>query len=103
MIFMVRTGEQNYFKCHCQKCGGHIEFPSNGAGVTINCPHCGKETVLGVSASAPALKKSNKVLWIAIALTVVIGGAVVALLWPQKEKAKPVADPVKTEAVKLMR
>jgi hypothetical protein len=102
MIFTVRTGEQNYFKCHCHKCGGHIEFPSNGVGVAINCPHCGKETVLGVSASAPVLKKSNKVLWITLVLIAVIAGAVVAFMWPQKEKAKSVADPVKTVTVKAV-
>ncbi|HLX69238.1 MAG TPA: FxLYD domain-containing protein [Verrucomicrobiae bacterium] len=95
MMFTVRSGEPNYFKCHCQRCGGHIEFPSNGAGVTIDCPHCGKKTVLGVAIGGAKLKKSNKVLWIALGLMAVIAGGAVVFIWPQKPKARAVADPVK--------
>lgn len=98
MMFTVRTGEPNYFKCNCQRCGGHIEFPSNGAGMTIDCPHCGKKTVLGVSAGGPVLKKSNKVMWTAVGLGVVILGAVVALIWPQKQKVAAAAPPPKAMA-----
>lgn len=101
MIFTERT-EPSYFKCHCGKCGGHIEFPSNGAGMTINCPHCGKETVLGVAGNAPVIRKSNKALWITLGLMAVIAGAVAAFIWPQKPKAKAVADPVKTLAADVV-
>ena len=38
--------ETTYAKCHCYLCGGSIEFPSEGDGQRVNCPHCGRETVL---------------------------------------------------------
>ncbi len=33
-------------KCDCQHCGGHIAFPSEAAGQTVECPHCKNETLL---------------------------------------------------------
>jgi ribosomal protein L7/L12 len=33
-------------KCDCQHCGGHIAFPSEAAGQTVECPHCKCETLL---------------------------------------------------------
>src|SRR5579885_3393075 len=30
----------------CQHCGGHIEFPAEGAGMRVPCPHCTAETIL---------------------------------------------------------
>jgi hypothetical protein len=32
--------------CPCNNCSGHIEFPADGVGQAITCPHCGLETVL---------------------------------------------------------
>lgn len=92
MIYTVRTGEPDYFKCACQRCGKHIEFPSSGVGVTIDCPHCGKETVLGVSTDSPMAAKSKKTLWVALCLAVVVVvGALGAFLWTQKVKSKEAA------------
>jgi Zn-dependent protease with chaperone function len=34
-------------KCACHACGNNIEFPLEAFGQTINCPHCGENTVLG--------------------------------------------------------
>lgn len=103
MIYTVRTGEQDYFKCACQRCGKHIEFPSNGVGVTIDCPHCGKQTVLGVSTDSPAAK-SKKTLWVALCLAmVVVVGALGAFLWTQKVKSKEAAvAPIPKPAVKAV-
>jgi hypothetical protein len=98
MMFTVRSGEPNYFKCHCQRCGGHIEFPSTGAGVTIDCPHCGKKTVLGVGGGGAILKKSNKLLWVALSLVLAAGGGAVVVLKTQKPKEKVLARPAKVEA-----
>lgn len=95
MIFTVRTGEPNYFKCHCQRCGGHIEFPSNGAGVTIDCPHCGKKTVLGVAGGGPILKRSNKVLWMALSLMLALGSGVMVFIRVQKPRQTVLARPAK--------
>src|ERR1035441_2953229 len=36
----------NESKCDCQHCGGHIAFPSEAAGQTVECPHCKIETLL---------------------------------------------------------
>jgi ribosomal protein L7/L12 len=35
-------------KCDCQHCGGHIAFPSEAAGQTVECPHCKSETLLSL-------------------------------------------------------
>ena len=93
MIYTVKTGEPEYFKCACQRCGKHIEFPSNGAGVTVDCPHCGKKTVLGVATdSSPTAVKSKKSLWVATGLIAMVAvGGVGAFLWIQKQKPKETA------------
>lgn len=35
-----------YLKCRCQHCRGRIEFPIEGVGTAVACPHCGVETDL---------------------------------------------------------
>jgi len=32
--------QSEYFKNHCSACGGGVEFPPNGVGDEISCPHC---------------------------------------------------------------
>ncbi|MFM1769045.1 MAG: hypothetical protein RJA22_1574 [Verrucomicrobiota bacterium] len=39
--------ETGYLKCPCRVCGGNIEFPAQGIGRTVSCPHCGEKTLLG--------------------------------------------------------
>ncbi len=39
-----------FFKCSCSECHGHIEFPADATGVTIECPHCQKHTTLTLTA-----------------------------------------------------
>jgi hypothetical protein len=43
-----------FLKCSCTECKGHIEYPADAAGATIECPHCQKPTLLTVEAAAPA-------------------------------------------------
>lgn len=43
-----------FAKCNCSSCNGHIEFETSNAGQTVNCPHCGQDTVLYVVESTPA-------------------------------------------------
>jgi hypothetical protein len=43
----------SFAKCCCLHCGGHIEFPIEGAGQKISCPHCGEQTLLSVAQVAP--------------------------------------------------
>jgi hypothetical protein len=41
-----------FLKCSCRQCGGHIEFPAKGAGLTVDCPHCGQKTLLAVEVAS---------------------------------------------------
>lgn len=94
MFYTVKTGEPDYFKCACQRCGKRIEFPSNGVGVTVDCPHCGKQTVLGVAPDSAPGTKSKKAPWVATALITVVviaAGGLGAFLWMQKQRSKEVA------------
>ena len=45
--------EQLLAKCSCSHCGTHLEFPVEGAGALINCPHCGQPTELTLAAPPP--------------------------------------------------
>src|ERR1041384_3550948 len=38
----------------CERCGQHIEFPENGVGMRVPCPHCGSDTVLVEDPAAAA-------------------------------------------------
>ena len=38
--------EPQFLKCTCAHCGGHIEFPAEGVGVTVDCPHCAGAVLL---------------------------------------------------------
>jgi DNA-directed RNA polymerase subunit RPC12/RpoP len=38
--------------CTCNICSGAIEFESSKAGQTIQCPHCGIETILFIPGKA---------------------------------------------------
>ena len=37
---------EEFFKCSCQVCGGHIEVPLSAADMAIECPHCQQVTRL---------------------------------------------------------
>jgi len=79
---------KSFLKCSCAQCGGHIEFPADGIGLTITCPHCAQPTELGlpvpVSVSA---RPSRSLKWIVaglIILAVGIVGVAGALLMAQR-------------------
>ena len=38
--------DQPFLKCACQNCGGSIEFPAQGVGLNVQCPHCSQKSVL---------------------------------------------------------
>jgi hypothetical protein len=48
----------SHLKGPCQRCGGTIEFPADGAGLEVTCPHCDQLTVL---AAAPAVEAPDEV------------------------------------------
>jgi len=93
-------------KCPCAHCGGNIEFPPHGEGVSIVCPHCRQQTVLNstvprqplseaaVSATtepefpppSPALPASRR--WILALLIAFIGaGAIGWFVWQKSQPA----------------
>src|ERR1043165_3293354 len=43
---LVSVGRMSFLKAACQHCCNGIEFPEHGAGSEIDCPHCGKQTLL---------------------------------------------------------
>jgi Zn-dependent protease with chaperone function len=45
--------EQLFAKCSCSSCGNHIQFPIEGAGAMIACPHCNQHTQLTLDAPVP--------------------------------------------------
>ncbi len=71
----------NFAKCACQHCGGHIEFPSEGVGRKISCPHCGERTLLTRSAPVEiggGCATRRRIYWtlgIAAGLVAATGGA----------------------------
>lgn len=44
--------ESKYLKCLCQNCNGPIEFPADGIGSSVHCPHCGQKTTLFATPAA---------------------------------------------------
>jgi len=48
-------GQRGCLKCACFHCGGHISFPAKGIGWQIDCPHCGRKTML----RAPETRMAN--------------------------------------------
>jgi ribosomal protein L7/L12 len=36
-------------RCDCQQCGGHIAFPIEAAGQSVECPHCKNQTLLSLA------------------------------------------------------
>jgi hypothetical protein len=91
-----------YLKGECAHCGGHLEFPAEAAGMTADCPHCGKETELLLAApkdegGIPA----RIIVWTIVAVLVLgagLGAAMYALKRAQRwaERQKQVAAPIQT-------
>jgi hypothetical protein len=75
----------NYIKGECQTCAGHLEFPADATGETIDCPHCGVATVL--TAGRPVARRRKIRLVLAAALLLLLCSGV--LLAVHHRKAKP--------------
>jgi hypothetical protein len=70
-----------YLKGECTECGGHIEFPADSAGLTIECPHCGKSTELFLATPKPEPSVPLKtIIWTGIAILVLIAGLAAAFM-----------------------
>jgi len=85
--------DTGYAKGQCQNCGGHLEFPAAGMGLTIDCPHCGGQTILTshppVDAGAAGAKRKFPVVWSSVILILVLTATGAALYWSQKPASNP--------------
>ena len=75
--------ETKFLKCPCDHCGGHIEFPADGIGATIPCPHCARPTELALEIPAHLIQRPGRgrKWFIAGAIILVVGTiAIVAIL-----------------------
>ena len=44
---------EHLIRTSCQQCDQFIEFPAEGLGISISCPHCGETTILHEDATPP--------------------------------------------------
>lgn len=83
--------QTKYLKGECQHCHGHIEFPAESAGLTTNCPHCGKQTelLLALPKDEPTIPLATVIYTIVAVVILVAGlaGAIVALKMAQRKVA----------------
>ena len=75
----------NFLKGECRHCAGHLEFPADGAGQFIECPHCGQSTELTALVVAGQNQMQRK-LWLGMAAAVMFA---VAAFWFLKLKPIP--------------
>jgi hypothetical protein len=80
--------EKSFLKCGCARCGGHIEFPADGIGLTVTCPHCAQPTELGLTVPVSvSARPSRSLKWIVaglIILAVGVAGVAGALFMAQR-------------------
>lgn len=90
-----------YLKCSCLHCRGHIEFPADSIGTTIDCPHCGSKTELYLPEPVSTDSGSKKPLAIAVVglLIVAVGlGAAFSALNTAKKMAQKKQEAAKAAA-----
>lgn len=83
--------QTKYLKGECQHCHGHIEFPAESAGLTIDCPHCGKQTelLLALPEDEPTIPRAT-IIYTVVAVIILgagLAGAIVALKMAQHKVA----------------
>src|SRR6266404_5185372 len=70
-----------YLKGECGACRGHIEFPAEAAGTTVDCPHCGKPTELLLAAPPEEpLVPRRTIIWTVATVLILVLGAVAVLV-----------------------
>src|SRR6266478_4926983 len=72
-----------FLKGECSHCRGHIEFPAEAAGMSTECPHCGKSTELLLAAAPeePTVPRRT-IVWTMVAVLILcagLGGVMLAL------------------------
>ena len=81
--------DAGYQKCACQKCRGHIEFPTSSAGELVNCPHCGAPTKLFLPAT-PTSRKFTLITSAVLAFLILVAAGV---MFYRSSTPKPVLGP----------
>ena len=72
--------QNKFLKCDCARCGGHIEFPADGIGSTITCPHCGEDTELILDVPPVlAARSAHGLKWFVIGAVILLVGVVAAV------------------------
>jgi DNA-directed RNA polymerase subunit RPC12/RpoP len=71
----------------CSHCQGKFNFPEHGAGMAVDCPHCGKSTVLKKRLSDSSIK-TWKTFWLSCAVTAAVIGCVFAFNSYSEHQAK---------------
>jgi hypothetical protein len=77
---------QHFLKGACASCGGHLEFPADGAGQTIACPHCGQSTQLLPLQPTSAQAGKRRIVLILLVIGVVMLVALAAFQFLNQEK-----------------
>ncbi len=88
--------EPKFVVCSCNVCSGSLEFDASQAGTTIQCPHCGMDTILFVPAkpvevSEPPTKQPRRkpnVSWKRKAVSLIALFAIVAFVIYQWQKSE---------------
>jgi hypothetical protein len=98
---MPKTGQMKqtkFLKGECEHCHGHIEFPAESAGLTTDCPHCGKQTelLLALPKDEPTIPRAT-IIYTAIAVIILVAGLAGAMIALKMAERKVVHK--KTEAV----
>jgi hypothetical protein len=82
-----------FLKCDCVHCGGHIEFPADGIGNVLPCPHCGMDTELILpepNVDSPGFSRSVKWAGVGVIILVVgVAGVFVALSMARRMARRP--------------
>ena len=76
---------ENHSTCKCSSCSGKIEFPSEGVGMEVECPHCHQPTILQSMERKGSEQSPMQAFWRTKTAAVLIGlamSAVIAFLFP---------------------
>lgn len=79
---------ENILKCHCQNCGGYIEFPVEAIGQTVECPHCQAPVELEPAEPAPKPLVLPYAIAAVVFLLIAIGAAFLAKKYAPKASSE---------------
>ena len=89
---------ESYLRCPCKNCGGNVEFPEEGIGQSIACPHCGEETEL-VRCVVTSFKKNSprkRTLLFAGLIPLALAAAIAFGFFAARQQPEPATKPVET-------